>query len=62
VKIPLVFGSVLRSPRLLKSYYLSWKRSTKAARSLGKVLAGLVNLPPAELHSLIQENRLYLVG
>ena len=62
VRIPLVLASVLRNPRLLRSYCLSWKRSTKAAKSLGKVLAGLVNLPSAELLSLIQENHLYLIG
>jgi nucleoside phosphorylase len=62
VRIPLVLASVLKNPWLLRSYYLSWKRSAKAAKSLGKVLASLVNLPPAELCSLVQENRLYLVG
>jgi len=62
VKVPLVLASVLRSPRLLRSYYLSWKRSMKAARNLGRGLASLLDLPSAELRSLIQENRLYLVG
>jgi nucleoside phosphorylase len=53
VRVPLVLASVLRNPRLLSSYILSWRRSTKAARSLGKVLASFFNLPSAELHSLI---------
>jgi nucleoside phosphorylase len=53
VKIPLVLASVLKSPRLLKSYYRSWKRSRTAATSLGKALCGLIELPPSELRSLM---------
>jgi nucleoside phosphorylase len=56
VRIPLVLVSVLRSPRLVRSYYLSWKRSRKASESLGKALDGLLKLPPPELRTLIQEN------
>jgi nucleoside phosphorylase len=55
VRVSLVLGSILRDPRLLKSYTLSWKRSIKAGRSLGKVLANLINLHSAELLSLVQE-------
>lgn len=52
VSIPLVLLSVMRSPRLIKSYYRSWKRSRTAARSLGSVLAGLLALPAGELGAL----------
>jgi adenosylhomocysteine nucleosidase len=55
VKIPLVLKSILKNPRLLRTYYLSWKRSMQAARSLGKVLFELLHLPPTELRSLISE-------
>jgi adenosylhomocysteine nucleosidase len=61
VRIPLVLASVLKHPRLLGSYYLSWKRSTKAGRSLGKVLASLLNLPSAELRSLMLETQPIIV-
>ena len=60
VKIPLVLASILRNPRLMRSYFHSWKHSITAARSLGKALVGLLNLPSSELRSLIEENRLYV--
>jgi nucleoside phosphorylase len=53
VRIPLVLASVLKSPRLLRSYYRSWKRSRTAATNLGKALCGLIELPPAELRTLL---------
>jgi hypothetical protein len=52
VRIPLVLASVLRNPRLLRSYYLSWKRSQIAAKNLGKVLYSFLNLPIAEIRTL----------
>jgi adenosylhomocysteine nucleosidase len=60
VKIPLVAASILRDPGLMRSYLHSWKHSITAARSLGKALAGLLDLPSPELRSLIEENRLYV--
>jgi nucleoside phosphorylase len=57
VKILLVLASVLRNPRLVGSYFGCWRRSTKAARSLGKALRSLVNLSPAELLSLGSSKR-----
>ena len=60
VKVPLVLASIIRNPALIRSYFLSWKRSRKAAESLGRALIGLVNLPSTELRSLIAENRLYV--
>jgi adenosylhomocysteine nucleosidase len=58
VRIPLVAASILRDPGLMRSYLHSWKHSITAARSLGKALAGLLELPSPELRSLIEENRL----
>jgi nucleoside phosphorylase len=52
VRIPLVMASVIKSPRLLMSYCHSWKRSRKAAGTLGRVLAELIALPTEELLAL----------
>ena len=60
VQIPLVVASVLKNPQLARSYYRSWKHSTKAAKNLGRALAGLLNLSSSELHTLIEENRLFV--
>lgn len=53
VRLPLVLSSVLRSPWLLKSYYLSWKRSRIAATNLGRALRDLLDLPQEELCTLL---------
>lgn len=60
VKVPLVMTTVLKNPQLARSYYRSWKRSAKAAKSLGKALAGLLNLSSSELHTVIEENRSFV--
>jgi adenosylhomocysteine nucleosidase len=60
VQIPLVVASVLKNPQLFRSFYRSWKRSAKAAKNLGRALAGLLNLSSSELHTLIGENRLFV--
>ncbi len=52
VRIPRVLVSVMRAPRLIGSYHRSWKRSRSAARSLGRVLAGLIRLPAEELDTV----------
>lgn len=52
VRIPLVLASVINSPGLVRSYYHSWERSRRAARSLGEALAGLAALPAEELGAL----------
>lgn len=52
VKILLVLASILRNPRLIGSYFGCWRRSTRAARNLGKGLNAFLNLPPAELSGL----------
>jgi len=52
VRIPRVLVSVMRAPRLIRDYYQSWKRSQTAARSLGRVLAGLIRLPAEELNTV----------
>jgi nucleoside phosphorylase len=57
VKIPLVLGSILKNPRLVRSYYHSWKRSRKAAKGLTRALTGLLKLSSAEWLSIIMENR-----
>jgi nucleoside phosphorylase len=55
VRVPLVLGSILRNSWLLKSYFMSWKRSMKAAKGLGRVIASLVGLPHEELRSLASD-------
>ncbi len=62
VKIPRVIASVLKNPRLLRSYYLSWKRSRKAAMALARTLSGLLRLSSAELFTIIEDNRLLHLG
>ncbi len=62
VKIPLVMASVLKNPQLLRSYFLSWKRSSKAAKGLARALAGLLGLSCAELLTIIEDNRLLHLG
>jgi nucleoside phosphorylase len=52
VRILLVLASIVKSPGLVRSYYRSWERSRRAARSLGGALAGLVALPAEELGAL----------
>jgi nucleoside phosphorylase len=58
VKIPLVLASIVRNPRLVRSYFHSWRRSHKAATNLGRALIALLHLPAAEFRSLIEEKRL----
>lgn len=59
VCIPKVLNAVCREPRLVRSFYASWKRSTKAGQQLGKVLAAFVNLPEETLRKVISETHVW---
>jgi hypothetical protein len=47
VRIRKVLSAVMREPRLVRSFYSSWKRSSLAARNLGNVLVKLLELHAA---------------
>ena len=44
VSVRKVLLAVLREPRLVKSFYINWKRCSIASRSMGKVVADLLAL------------------
>lgn len=52
VRVSAVLAAVAQHPRLLKSFYDSWRRSAKAARRLGEVLAALLRMPGRDLSEL----------
>ncbi len=59
VRVPRVLASVIRSPRLIKSYYHAWRRSRTAARSLGNFLARVLALPEKDLEDLVRSLSYY---
>lgn len=59
VRVPRVLASVIRSPRLIKSYYHAWRRSRTAARSLGNFLTRVLALPERDLEDLVRSLSYY---
>jgi len=59
VRVSRVVASVIRSPRLIKSYYHAWRRSRTAARSLGNFLARVLALPEKDLEDLVKSLTYY---
>ncbi len=53
VKLAAVAAAVLARPRLIKSFGMAWRRSSRAGRRLGEVLFSLLNLPAADLFELV---------
>jgi hypothetical protein len=53
-----VIKTVITRPGTLRSFYLSWERSRKAAQNLCKVLAELLRLPSAEFESIAAKIRI----
>jgi hypothetical protein len=52
VRIPAVLAAMALRPRLVRSFYGSWLRSSKAAAHLGEVLAALLRIDGRELRGL----------
>ncbi len=59
VRVARVLASVIRSPRLMRSYYHAWRRSRTAARSLGSFLTGVLALPERDLEGLVRSLSYY---
>ena len=52
VRISAVLATVALHPGLVRSFYTSWRRSAKAARRLGEVLAALLRMDGRDLRGL----------
>lgn len=60
VQIGKVIGSIVAEPNIIKAYWASWKRSSKAAKALALVLADFLELPVQKLQHIIWGSRLTL--
>lgn len=55
VRVSKVLALVARKPGLMPSFYLSWRRSLKAARGLAEVLSALLDMPASQIRRIITE-------
>jgi len=50
--------TIIRNPPVVRAFYRSWRRSARAGKNLGLIMADLLNLPAATLRTIAGEIRI----
>src|SRR5208283_4324989 len=60
IRLTGVLVAVIRKPATLKAFYLSWRRSTRAAKNLCRSVAAFLGIPTPLLDEMAGEIRIEL--
>ncbi len=60
VVVAKVLKTILFNPAVIAAFYRSWKRSSKAGKNLGRIVADLLNLPAGTLKKIAAAARIEL--